>query len=57
LSASIAEARSCTDVLNTCMKIYNVTRGMQGASDPVASIAQTTMATCRLAFGPVKRRP
>ena len=34
---SLAEARSCTDVLNSCMKMYNVTRGRQGASDPVAT--------------------
>ena len=34
---SLAEAKSCTDVLNSCMKMYNVTRGRQGASDPVAT--------------------
>lgn len=34
---SFAEARSCTDVLNSCMKMYNVTRGKQGPIDPVAT--------------------
>lgn len=37
LSTSIAEARSCTDVLNRCMAMYNVTRGKQGASDPTTT--------------------
>jgi hypothetical protein len=37
LSTSLGEAKSCSDVLNTCMKMYNVTRGRQGASDPVAT--------------------
>ena len=37
LSASIAEARSCTDELNACMKIYNVTRGKQGPVDLIAT--------------------
>ena len=35
--SSQAEAKSCTDVLNTCMKMYNVTRGHQGASDPTTT--------------------
>ena len=34
---SFAEAKSCTDVLNSCLKMYNVTRGKQGASDPVTT--------------------
>jgi hypothetical protein len=34
---SFVEAKSCTDVLNSCMKMYNVTRGKQGASDPVTT--------------------
>ena len=34
---SRADARSCTDILNSCLKMYNVTRGKQGASDPAAT--------------------
>ncbi len=31
---SFADAKSCSDVLATCMKMYNQVRGHQGASDP-----------------------
>ncbi len=35
-STSAADARSCTDVLNSCLKMYNVTRSAQSPSDPTA---------------------
>jgi hypothetical protein len=37
LSASIADARSCTDVLNACMRIYDVPRGRQVPKDPTVA--------------------
>ncbi len=37
VSASGADARSCTDALQACLKIYDVTRGGQMRGDPRAA--------------------
>ena len=42
LSASMAEARSCTDFLNACMTMYDVDHGRAGRSGAVN--------TCRLDY-------
>jgi len=42
LSVSNAQARSCTDVLNACMKMYDVDHGRAGRSGAVN--------TCRLDY-------
>ena len=34
LAPSFAQAKSCSDVLNTCLKMYQGARGGQGLADP-----------------------
>lgn len=43
---TMAEARSCSDVLKACLKTYDVTRGKQGAMIDPATICRTDYDGC-----------